>query len=114
MSKEMTNSIQEFVNNYSSLALVIRKDKDFIHHVEIYNRGVKLFIGKDEVFILALSRAICAIIHFIDNGTINKHAQLTTAEVNRILEITQVLKTKEDAGLVDIFVPSQLENLILG
>lgn len=112
MSKEMRDNIQELVNNYRTLTLVVKKDKEFIYHVEIYNKGVKLFVGKDEIFILSLSRALCAIIHFIENEKVNKYTELTAEEVNRILELVRELDIKRNTQFIDIFVPKGIEEFI--
>lgn len=112
MSKEMRDSIQELVNNYRTLTLVVKKDEELIYHVEIYNKGVKLFVGKDKIFILSLSRALCAIIHFIDNDKVNKHTELTAIEITRILELVRELDMKNNAQFIDIFVPKGIEEFI--
>lgn len=99
--------IQEIVDNYRTLSIIIKKN-DRIYETEIYNKGVKLFIGKDEILILSLSRALQAIFHFIDTGKINRHTELTASELTSWIE---VLGEQKEENILATFISSHHHKL---
>lgn len=112
MSKYIQHiDIQNLVDNYRTLSIVIKRRSDnLVYETEIYNKGVKLFIGKDSLLILSFARALCAIIKFIDEKKINKHTELSSQEITRWLDISNEIKNDDE--VIGVFISSHVKNLL--
>lgn len=109
MPEKIRGGVQEIVDSYKTLAIVIRVNKHTaFYEVEVYNRGVKMIIGKDILFYMALVRALKGIIKLIDDKAINKFTELKENEVNKLIAIINELSNED----VEIYVPSSFRKIM--
>lgn len=109
MPEKTRDGIQEIVDAYETLAIIVKINKDTaFYETEVYNRGVKMIVGKDILFYMSLARALSGIIRLIDDRKINKHSELDAKEMSKLLEALKEVRNEK----VEIFIPSKLEKII--
>lgn len=101
----LRGGIQEVVDTYRVLAIVIKMNKDTaFYEVEVYSRGVKMIVGRDFLFCLALAKALNGIIKLIDNRSISRFTEPNEVETKRLLRAIKALGEEK----IEIYVPSSL------
>lgn len=109
MPTEMRESIQQIVDRYKTLTIIIKTDRDTLNYeTEVYNRGVKLITGKDSLYLMSLMRAFNGVIKLIDSHSVVRLSELTGEEIDKVAKVIKECKKND----VDIFLPHNLNKLI--